>query len=325
MAAGLAGILVAVTVIYGSADSASHDHLWTDASGNYQLTAEFIARNEQAVVLQLEDNSLLIVEIAQLSPEDQIYIDKVEKERDQAKKEAGESPLAFDSDLNRWELVNGQTIFGAVVEHGRRLIQLHKRGPVVYVNDRPLKNLPEFYQQMIPAVVNHFENTGTSDDRITNQEQLEKWLTKQPGRARSFTVEGVLMESYNGDLYGVPFFLFNESDLRSLKPGWDEWLDADHDAKHRAELALWLRARTMLRHKQEETAIRLQRLHVQLEAYNAGLFDLWKVELLPPGNQRGIPVQVIVPARNSAQAEQAALAKFPGLRVGAVAKVRRKW
>ena len=68
---------------------------------------------------------------------------------------------------------------------------------------------------------------------------------------------------------------------------------------------------------QKKVALR----QLQLQGYDAGLFDLWEVALYP---RRGMPLSVVVPARNSDQASQAALAKYPNYRVGAVAKVRRR-
>lgn len=306
----------------------AQDHLWTDASGNYQVTAEYIAKNDTSIALQLEDDSLLIVEIAHLSKNDLDYLKEIERTRKRLPPAIdttpeGEPKNSVPPEKNRWELRNGKTLYGEVVEHGRRLVEIRKRGSTIYVNDRSFKNLPEFYQTLLPEIVNHFEKIKRPEDKIEDFKQLGKWLAKQKSRSKSYTVEGVLMETNDGDLYGVPFFMFNESDLVSLKSGWGEWLKADEDAKYQAELALHLRAQALTRQRHEAEARQLQRLHVELQAYDAGLFDLWKVVMLPPQNQFGIPVQVIVPGRNSAQAEQAARMKFPNYQIGSIAKIQR--
>ena len=173
---------------------------------------------------------------------------------------------------------------------------------------------------MIPDIVNHFEKT-----KIQDEKGLEQWLRRQIGFGKSFTVEGVMLELADGELMGVPFFLFNEKDAKLLKPGWNDWLDADEDAKYRAESALRLQAEVIANRQDRKASLEMQRLQLHLEAFDAGLFDLWRVTVTPPPGQRGMPMQVIVPGRNSAQATQAALQRYPGSRVVAAAKVNRRW
>ena len=65
-------------------------------------------------------------------------------------------------------------------------------------------------------------------------------------------------------------------------------------------------------------------MQLQMQAYDAGLFDLWEVQLWPgPGVDRS-PLVVVVPARDSRSAAQEAIQRNPGFTAGAVVKVSRR-
>ena len=83
-----------------------------------------------------------------------------------------------------------------------------------------LDNLPEFYQLLIPKIVAQLENLPRADRR-----SLESWLVRQRGEPRTFHLDGVVLETENGDEYGVPFVLFSDDDLKVLKPevGTNGW------------------------------------------------------------------------------------------------------
>ena len=53
---------------------------------------------------------------------------------------------------------------------------------------------------------------------------------------------------------------------------------------------------------------RIAKLQLQLQAYDAGVFDLWEVRLKAPNGEWRT---VVVPARNNIQAQQNAQAEFP--------------
>ena len=67
----------------------------------------------------------------------------------------------------------------------------------------------------------------------------------------------------------------------------------------------------------------MSQLQLQMLAIDAGLVDLWRVALVPRPGARLMPTTVIVPARNSRDAAQAALAANPGYTVGPIARVSR--
>ena len=131
------------------------------------------------------------------------------------------------------------------------------------------------------------------------------------------------MEFANGDLYGVPFFMFTAKDEALLEPGWKTWLEAEDDHECWADCELELQARAKANRDETLTDRQIQKLQLQLQAYDAGLFDLWEVEILP-ANGNGTWRRVVVPARDSAAASAAALAQNPGYAARSVAKVQRR-
>jgi len=65
-------------------------------------------------------------------------------------------------------------------------------------------------------------------------------------------------------------------------------------------------------------------LQLELQGYDAGLFDLWEVRLIP-ASVPGIPQIVVVPGRNSREASVEAQRRYPGyMAAGPIAKVRRR-
>jgi hypothetical protein len=65
-------------------------------------------------------------------------------------------------------------------------------------------------------------------------------------------------------------------------------------------------------------------MQLQMQAYSAGLFDLWEVRLYPRPGVAAAPVTVVVPARDSRTAAFEAAQRNPGFVVGPVARVTRK-
>ena len=317
MKVGLA-FLFLLTVSMGNSVSTTVGHEWTDVSGNYRIEAELVARNETSLVLQLRDKSMLLVDIAQLCAADKKYLELLQSELEAASKENTAESKLKSSKLQAWQLRNGLKVYGTVVDFGKRLVVIRRRNGKIYVNDRPFKNLPEMYQKLVPLIINHFEK-----QKIADEKQLGKWLGKQQGNGKAFTVEGVLIETYTGDLYGIPFFVFKEDDQAILKPGWEDWLESEENAKYQAELGLRLQAQAIAKQQKEFEARQIARLHLQTAAYDAGIFDLWEVSMVSPNGQ-GYPIRVVVPARNSKQAGDVASASYPGYRVIALAKVIRK-
>ncbi len=127
---------------------------------------------------------------------------------------------SIDSPQN-WTLRDGTQITGRLVDYMQGDMTIQRRRGRIYVNDRPLANLPEFYQLLIPKIVAHFENLPSVD-----RQSFEAWLARQRGQRRTFALEGVVLETDTGDEYSVPFFLFADDEQSLLRGGYDAWLAA---------------------------------------------------------------------------------------------------
>ena len=293
-------ILAAVCV-----QSHAQSREWCDKSGHYKFKAELLAQNESSIVLQRsEKKDLLIVDKSDLCEDDQKFLEEHAK----------------TSRKDKLVLKNGLELSADVIEYGRREVTLKRSYGRLYVNDTLFKNLPEVYRRMIPNIVNQIEGKTFGSDR-----ELSTWVGQQQGQKKTYTLDGVMLELENGDRYGVPFFLFSDADQQRLKPGFEKWSEAAQEDQYREDLSLEMQARYEAEEQQHQEAQQMRRLSLQVQAYDSGLFDLWEVEMLPRGTQPGYGYTVVVPGRNSEQAAEAALAKYPGYNVGAIAKLRRRW
>jgi hypothetical protein len=66
-------------------------------------------------------------------------------------------------------------------------------------------------------------------------------------------------------------------------------------------------------------------MQLQMQGYQAGLFDLWEVRLFPGPGVASPPLSVVVPARDSRSAAMEAVRRNPGFVAGPVGKVRRQY
>lgn len=283
---------------------------WTDSTGLYSVQADLIAFNQKTVVLKKDNHDLIGVPIDRLSAKDQAFL-KSEEATTQLSQTAGQPQV--------WTMKSGLKVPGKVVDYGRREVTLQRRRGKIYVNDRQFENLNQVQQAMIPRIVGHFEKK-----EITDKKGLEDWIARQRGEPRTFTCEGVVLELPNGDEYGVPFFFFSTADLNVLEPGWQRWLAANNDRQQKEQQAFLLQSQSQAYQQDREARQQVAMLQLELQGYQAGLFDLWEVRLFP-GSAAGMPMQVVVPARNSGQAAQEALRRYPGYQVGPVSKVLRKY
>lgn len=280
---------------------------WSDSSGHFKLEADLVASTESLAVLKRADGSLVAVPAEKLSQADRDYLrspDAQEVTRKSADK------------VQTWTLNNGTQLVGRVVDYGRKELTMQRRRGRIYVNDRAFENLPEFYRAIIPRIVGHFEKQPIED-----KAGFERWVLQQRGQAKTFACEGVLLELENGDEYGVPFFLFSDADLKILQPGWQEWLALKDDAQ-KADQQILLQSEAQEYQLDRKRSQQIALMQLELQAFDAGLFSLWEVELIPPrGGRRFLAV---VPGRNSNDAARAALTKNPGYTVGAIARIRRQ-
>lgn len=281
---------------------------WTDATGRYTLEAERVASNDRLVVLQRADHELGAVPLDQLSDRDREFV------KSQRAAELTRQPIDAPQ---TWTLREGLQITGRIVSYSKRAITVQRRRGRIYVNDRVLENLPEFYQQLVPRIVAHFEKLQGSDRRA-----LEAWLIRQPGAQGTFQLEGVVLETENGDEYLIPFFLFSAADEQLLKPGWRDWLALRADNTNAREDSDFLLQSWMAAHQRDAQVQReMAMMSLKLQAVQAGLTSLWEVTLHPPLNQGGWSQWVVVPGRNSRDATNNALLQFPGYIVGPIRRV----
>lgn len=284
---------------------------WNDASGHYHLEADLVAYDDHDIVLQKTDKTLVSVDVEKLSQADQEYLKS---------EEAAAALGKWSEQQQTWTMKNGLKVIGKVVDYVKREITVRRFRNKIYVNDDLFENLPDVYKTIVPRIVGNFAEQDISDEA-----GLREWLIRRKGEPATFTCEGVLLELKNGDLYAVPFFLFSNEDLEVLKPGWDRWMAAESDQERRQEEAMHLETQARLYQENQDSVRNLMKLQVDLQAYNAGLFNMWEVALYPNPGTHGTPKMVVVPGRNSRQAEIAALEKNPGYRVGPVAKVTRQF
>jgi hypothetical protein len=291
--------------------AAAEGRTWTDSTGAYRVEADLVGFNDATVVLKRENHQLAAIPVAKLSAADREYL-KSKEGFDQARRSADA--------VQTWTMASGLKVVGRVVDYARKDITIQQRRGKTYVNDRLLDNLPEVYQKMLPAIVAHFEKTPIADRRA-----LDVWAMKLRGQARTFTCEGVLLELENGDEYGVPFFFFSDADLKVLQPGWQRWLAGEKDrAKHEQE-SLLLQAQAAAYQQDRMMNQQIAMMQLQMQGYQAGLFDLWEVLLYPGPGVASPPLSVVVPGRDSRGAAAAALSANPGFTVGPIRRVSRKY
>jgi hypothetical protein len=296
----------------------AHARKWSDATGNYSFEGDLLGINDATVVVQKSDKkrNLVAVPINQLSKADQEYL-KSKEAADEAQRVAGQQQT--------WTMRGGLKVAARAVDYGRRDVTIQRRRSKIHVNDRLFDNLSAVQQKIVLKIVSHFEKTPIEDRRA-----LEQWAIRLKASPKTFTVDGVLLELENGDVYGVPFFLFSDDDLKVLQPGWQRWLAA-HEAREQKEQAqaekeheaLLLQAQAEAYQRDRETDRQMRMLDLQLQAVMAGLTAIWEVELFPRGNFGGHSRIVVVAGRNSEDAARAALERFPNHMVGGIARVSR--
>jgi hypothetical protein len=285
--------------------------VWTEATGRYTFDAKLVTFNERSVVLQRDDHELVAIPIEELSDKDREFLNS---------KEAGDAARAAAEGTQSWTLRDGTKLVGRIVDYATRDLTLQRRRGRNYVNDRAFGNLPEFYQQLLPSIVAQFEDLPRADRR-----SLDAWFVRQRGEPRTFHLDGVVLETENGDEYGVPFALFSDDDLKVLKPGWQSWLAAHDkkDVREEEDLAFLLRSLAVARHNDSQIQHQIAMMQLKLQAVKAGLTSLWEVTLFPAANGGGRPLWVVVPGRNSRDATEAALHLNPGYVAGPVRRVSR--
>tara|TARA_R110002073_G_scaffold149534_8_gene303285 strand:+ start:1672 stop:2592 length:921 start_codon:yes stop_codon:yes gene_type:complete len=300
-------LLVLASLVMGSTSASARE--WTDATSHYTVTADLIGYSETTVVLKKETDDLVAVPIEQLSQADRAYL----------KTQTENTNVDGGSGNQVWELKSGLKLPGHIVGFDKHGVTIQRRLGKVYVNNQRLEKMPGVYREIVPKLVEHFIS-----EEIDGEKGLEDWARDQRGKPRTFECAGVMIELQDGILYCVPFFLFTDDAFAMLKPGWDRWLAAKEDYDEKDKESFLLQAQTRAYEQEQMEARQIQQLQLNLQAYDAGLFDLWEVAMYPQPGGYGMPLSVVVPATNSEQAAAIAHQKNPSYVVGPMRIVRRR-
>lgn len=206
-------LLAALLLIALGMSPASAARKWSDATGKYTVEGDLVGMTDTTAVILKADKKkqLVVLRIAQLSKADQEYLKS---------SEAAEATSAKPGEQT-WTMKSGLKVNARAVDYGRRDVTLQRRRGSIFVNDRMFDNLDGVQQKVVQRIVSHFESIP-----VESKKDLEAWILKYKGAAKTFTCDGVLLQLDNGDEYGVPFFLFSDADLKVLEPGWQQWLAA---------------------------------------------------------------------------------------------------
>jgi hypothetical protein len=310
-----ATILSVLLILLPAAAQTAKARKWTDSTGKYSFEADLLGTSDSTIVLQRKnrEKDLVAMPIEKLSKEDQEYLKS---------KEATESIRRSADQQQTWTMRGGLKVIGRVVEYGRRDVTIQRKRGKIYVNDRVLSNFPEVQRRMLPKIVAHFEKAD-----IESENDLERWIVSLKGEPRTYTCEGVILELENGDEYGVPFFFFSDEDLKILQPGWQQWLAADQARGQADEMraqkereSFLVRAAADAYQREHQANQQMKMMELELLATAAGATDLWEVQLFPNRGVVGYPQVVVVPGKNSNDAKQIAMRRFPNYTAGSVAQ-----
>ncbi len=293
---------------------------WSDATGRHRWRAELFAASDDLAVLRDRKGKLHAVQVDELSEADRAFVRKY--------LEQGASAVSRQQQM--WTLNSGLKIKGTVLGYRSGPVVIENRSGTPYVNGKRFRSLDPVYQAMLPKLI-----AAVDDDSVQTEEDFRKWARKLRREKRSIPVDGVLMKLPNGDEYAVPLFLFSDADRQVLESGWDRWSaeQADQEQKEqenvllRAEAAEFQRQRNERRQQQQAAAQRREQIELMqlgLLAVDAGVTSLWEVRLMPNPGVPGRPVRVVVPARNSLAAQQAALQRNPGYTVVGSVQISRR-
>jgi len=286
-----------------------HARQWTDATGRVRIDAEFFATSDDTVVIKRRNGSLVALKIDQLSPDDQEFV-KEKKSALDAQRRDGTTAIG---DLQTWTSVEGFEFRGRVVAFGRRDVVMQRIAGIVTVNGTAFSRLNTFYQHIAPKIVAQY-----ADPSVKTEQDIDRWLRNLKGNPPKLTTEGVLMKLEDGSELAVPFFVLSETDLAILNPGWEQWKQGNASAEERQRENFLMSVQAESYQKQREAdanSHQIQMMQLELLAVNAGIISIWEVMLEPRPGVFARPTSVMVPAKNSLDAEQQALQKYPGFAV----------
>lgn len=276
---------------------------WTDASGEFKQEGDLVDFDGKLVILKKMDGHLVALPVSQLSEADRTYV------QSQSAKEIVTKSAAED---RTWTFKDGTVVAGEVVAYGKKTVTIRRQGGKVQVNQRPLDGFADKQKQLILELVEYEAKT-----KVDTTADLDKVLIARKNEPIVITAEGVLLKLDGGEILAVPFALFSEKDLKVLQPGWQAWAAAEKNAEAQESMSAMAKAQANEYQKNKEIEQKIMMFNAAKDWY-----DLWEVSLTAPDGTRS---SVVVPARDSRAASQAALQQCPQCQVGPVAKIRRRY
>jgi hypothetical protein len=313
IATAMIAILLCDTVVDAQAPASQTIREWNDVSGRFVARGEYFAANDNTVVVRRRNGTLVGIELEDLSVADQQFV----KERRAAIESAEPQPDALDQ-YQTWKSRSGFEVKGKIVAFGQRDVEFRRMQGLVMVNGTAFTRLPPFSQITAIQIVAEFD-----DPSVKTEADLSRWAAKLGAESRKYTVEGVLLKLEDGTELPVPFFMFSEEDLYALRPGYEQWKDtkSSEESRTREDFLLQLQAEEHNRGRMESRQIEMMKLNLMAAA--TGVTTIWEVFLVPPPGVFARPLSIVVPARDSLQAQQIALAQYPGFRIHATRSLSR--
>jgi hypothetical protein len=281
---------------------------WSNAEGSYKFTAEMIAFSDDLVVLRRASGELQAVELKELSQADQDFI---------RSKEAAEEVHKSADQMQTWTARDGMKVEGRVLDYGRNELIVQRRLGQVEINGKKFATIDPLHQRLILRILSQLE-----DRQLADEKSLTEWARTIGGDPKVYPLEGVLMKLASGDEIGVPFFMFAHEDLEVLRPGWELWLERQESEKEREQSSFLMRSAAVAYQREQAQQRQIEMLKLNLLAAASGAVGIWEVGLMPP-NTYGHRMSIVVPAVNSEQAAQVALANYPGFRLIGVRRASR--
>ena len=284
---------------------------WSDETGHHKFEGEMIAANAETIVVRGKRGALEAYLVDQLSEADQAFV------ADHMKSKKDDQDNVDPKITQTWTSRDGLRFRGRVTGFGSKVVVLSCISGTVRVNNRPIHEIDEIYQKMIPKIVAEFD-----DESVIDEAELRSWGRRLRGKEKSFTVDGVMMRLENHEEIAIPLFLFADEERAVLEQGWDTWKaeSAKEDERKRESFLAETSAAEYQRNRDAEakTNQQIQLMQLGLMAVNAGITNVWQVQVLPRPGVRARPMVVVVPAGNSAQASAMAVQQYPGFVPGAI-------
>ncbi|MGB7347187.1 MAG: SHD1 domain-containing protein [Pirellulaceae bacterium] len=300
---------------------------WTDESGKFSMDAELLTSDKDFVVLAREsDGELVAVRRNELSKDDQNYITANTDSQASATSDAPSKPDSANRKTqpydSTWKMSDGQVVKGRLIGFGAQELVVKRERGRIFVNDRELDELPPAYAKIVPDVVSRVDNK-----EISTREELESHLVDIGAGPFTYRVEGLQLDLASWGAITIPVSLLSIADAKQVQPALERWQASNEDdvsESDRSETArrerLVLDSQERYRRKAQQRQRQLKMMELNLLAVESGITDVWEVALYP--RQRyGYPRTVVVTARDSLQAKQQVIRKFPGWRIGPIAKV----